>query len=384
MMNKIEGYDYRSKDYISIEYMNEKITAITIQNEIPYEKRCPQILTPGFFDLQINGYGGVDFNNVDITSADIFKITHLLNSKGTLNFVPTIITNTPESISKLIFKIRTAVDTYPECRQSIAGIQLEGPFISREDGPRGAHPLEYVRKPDIALVKKWLVESGGLLKIITLSPEYSEANKVIEFCSQNGIIASIGHTAATKTQIRAAINYGATLSTHLGNGSHTVLPRHDNYIWEQLASEELNCTLIGDGIHLPKSILKCMLQIKKEKAMLISDSSEIAGLPPGYYETHVGGKVLLTKENRLCLVDNTDLLAGSAACLLDEIDFLSKNDILSLYESIVMCSTRPAHFLNRNIELKVGNTANLLAINKLDTGISIQTIIKNGRIIQNN
>lgn len=381
-MGEIEGYHYQTNDYINVKYENGIIKKIALNNQAPKEDRKQQIIAPGFFDIQINGFGGVDFNSLKTTPKDILNITNNLNRKGTLKYLPTIITNTFENILSLLETIKIARETYSECESSIVGVHLEGPFLSREDGPRGAHPLSAICPPDWKMVEAWQKASGNLIKIITLSPEYDTAEEVISYCCQQDIKVSIGHTSANRDQILSAVNAGATLSTHLGNGSHTMLPRHNNYIWNQLASDQLYCSIIGDGIHLPKDVLKCFFAIKQDKAILISDSSEIAGLKPGIYESHIGGVVLLTAENRLCMADNPELLAGSAATLFDEIRYLTTNQINSLKNCLLMATVRPAKFLGYNNDLIAGNSANLIVIEeKINGELGIKKIIKEGTSI---
>src|SRR5690606_31509122 len=110
------------------------------------------------------------------------------------------------------------------------------------------------------------------------------APRFIARAVSSGVVVAIGHTGATSEQIRAAVDSGARLSTHLGNGAHAVLPRHPNYIWDQLACDELWASIIVDGHHLPATVVKCFQRIKgSERLILITDAVSVAGLPPGRY-----------------------------------------------------------------------------------------------------
>ena len=165
---------------------------------------------------------------------------------------------------------------------SILGIHLEGPYISTEDGPRGAHPLEHVREPDWDEFQQWQDIAEGMIRVVTLAPEKEGAYPFIEKLVANDIIVSLGHTDASAEDIRAAVNAGAKLSTHLGNGAHAVIRRHPNYIWEQLAADELHASLIVDGHHLPPTVVKSMMRAKTlNRCILISDATALAGMPPG-------------------------------------------------------------------------------------------------------
>src|SRR5690606_22738190 len=179
---------------------------------------------------------------------------------GITTFCSCLITNSDKVSSKLVAIIAGACNTNPETHRSIAGIHLEGPFLSMEDGPRGAHPKQYIKAPDWELFSHWQKCANGRIKMITMAPEWEGAIAFIKKCVATGVVVAIGHTAATPLQIKQAVEAGATISTHLGNASHQLLPRHENYIWEQLATESLWSTLIADGFHLPVALLKIFLK----------------------------------------------------------------------------------------------------------------------------
>jgi len=186
--------------------------------------------------------------------------------------------------------------------------------LSAEDGPRGAHPRQHIRPPDEAEFARLQEAAGGAIRLITLAPEWPEALAFIERRVAEGVVVALGHTAASAARIRAAVAAGAKLSTHLGNGCHALLPRHDNYLWEQLADDRLLASLIGDGQHLPEAVLRVMLRVKRPgRVILTCDASSLAGLPPGRYaqwgselEVLPGGKVV---------VPGTPFLAGSGVFL---------------------------------------------------------------------
>ena len=267
----------------------------------------------------------------------------------------------------------------------VAGIHLEGPFISREDGARGAHPLSAVRPPDWSLFERWQAAAEGRIKIVTLSPEWSDAPAFIARCRESGVIPAIGHTAATPEQIREAVAAGALLSTHFGNGVHPMLPRHPNYLWEQLAADELWASVIADGFHLPDAVLKTVMRMKGSKAMLVSDSVAIAGMPPGEYDSPIGARVVLTAEGRFHLADDPRLLAGSAQPLLAGIAHLFHSGLATLGEAWAMASTRPLTLLNRPgaAGLKTGEPADLVLFywDEDEDEIDIEQVVKAGKTV---
>lgn len=379
-MMTIQGNSYRDEVAIEISFSEGIIDRISeIQSFIDKEL----ILGPGFTDMQVNGYGGVDYNEIQSDPMKLAKISRLLYQEGVTTHFPTIITNDPEQISKLILQIVFLRKNDELSRMSIEGLHIEGPFISPIDGPRGAHPKEFVRAPDWSLVQKWQNESKGLIKMITLSPEWENITPFIERCVDYGILVSIGHTNATHQQILDAVNAGASLSTHLGNGMHPILARHPNYLWSQLSQDSLGATIIADGFHLPAEVIQVFQQVKKEKLMLISDSVSLAGMPAGNYTLHIGGEVTLTPEGRLHLRSNPSILAGSASNIRRGVSFLINNKLASIPEAWEMASIRPERLLNPGHNLfKAGAIADLILCKMSENGVlQVLKTIKHGRIV---
>ncbi|MFT0139024.1 N-acetylglucosamine-6-phosphate deacetylase, partial [Alcanivoracaceae bacterium MT1] len=270
----VEGIHYKENRGIQITINGGIIEAIK-----PYEVKEPTtFIAPGFVDLQVNGFKGVDFNNLTLSETDIEKAVCFLLEEGVTSFYPTVITNSYENITKLVQIIYEAVKKNEVIRQAIPGIHLEGPFLSPENGPRGAHSIHAIQPPNWNFFKQLNDTVNGFIKIITLSPEWKEAADFINKGVNSGVLVSIGHTNATSEQIRKAVQAGAKLSTHLGNGAHVLLPRHPNYLWDQLAEDSLAATVIADGFHLPPSVLKVFEKVKGDNMIVISDSVALAGL----------------------------------------------------------------------------------------------------------
>ncbi|MDQ0338563.1 N-acetylglucosamine-6-phosphate deacetylase [Caldalkalibacillus uzonensis] len=380
----IEGLHYGTKKKISIHVRKGKIHQIECKGPAEADERTPMpLIGPGLVDLQINGYRQFDFNTVPLSMERMMNFTRSLWREGVTSYCPTIITNSNEAIEEALKVILASCTRDPVMDQAIQGIHLEGPFISPEDGPRGAHPRKHVKAPDWQLFLRWQNIAQGRIKIITLSPEWENAPDFISNCVQYGVKVAIGHTAATPEQIRYAVAAGATMSTHLGNGAHVKLSRHPNYIWEQLAQDDLWCTLIADGFHLPDSVLKVMLRVKGTKAILVSDSVSLSGMPPGVYETHVGGKVVLTPEGKLHLVHDPNLLAGSVQMLLKGMEHMVRLGLVSLKEAWEMCSVRPFQFLNPSgiYGLKIGAPADIILLEEEKGTYRVVKTYKNGELV---
>jgi N-acetylglucosamine-6-phosphate deacetylase len=258
------------------------------------------------------------------------------------SYYATVITNSSDAIEGCVGAIARACQHDEDAAAGIAGIHLEGPFISPEDGPRGAHEKRYVTAPDWKKFQRWQKAAGGRIRLITMSPEWPSSAAFIRRCADSGVTVSVGHTAATVEQIRYAVAAGASMSTHLGNGCHLTLPRHPNYLWEQLAQDALAACVIADGFHLPDAVIKAIMRVKGPNALLVSDAVYLAGLKPGRYTTHIGGKVVLTDDGRLHLAKNPDLLAGSVQMLVRSVEHLIRAGLSDPGEAWEMASTRPA------------------------------------------
>ncbi|MEM6846365.1 MAG: amidohydrolase family protein [Bacteroidota bacterium] len=338
---------------------------------------------PGLIDLQINGIHGVDFNDLSLTPPDLLDITYLLSKQGVTTFFPTLITNADENILYLLNTIKQACEAYPLVDNCIGGIHLEGPFISREDGARGAHPREYVQAPNWDLLQRFQQASGNRIKLITLAPEWDGSVTFIQQCRAAGIRVALGHTLADSEQIELAVKAGATLATHLGNAVPTVLPRHPNLLWDQLAQDDLYASIIADGFHLPNNFIKVVMKVKQERTLLISDATQFCGMPPGEYTTHIGGRVVLESHGRLAINDGSGLLAGATKSLLENVQFLLNEQLTSLSQAWSMASVYPAQFLGKNVPLAVGQLADLVQFSFNREEVKIENVMKGGEWVEN-
>lgn len=318
-------------------------------------------VAPGFIDHQVNGFAGHDVNDARTSPESILQLTQALWATGVTRYCPTIITNHEERIIQSLRAIVTACHEFRKVDAAIPAIHVEGPFISPHDGPRGAHNPECVRPPDWNEFLRWQEAAEGRIGIVTLSPEWPQAIPFIERASKAGVIVSIGHTAAAPNQIRDAVRAGARMSTHLGNGAHLVLPRHPNYIWEQLAADELWAGLIFDGFHLPPAVAKVMVRAKGlERVMLTTDAVAMAGLPAGRYQLN-RIDVELTSYGKIEVVGGGGILAGSALEMPTGIANAMRFAELTLDEAIRLATTQPAVLLGLpDVRVAEGNRADLV------------------------
>jgi N-acetylglucosamine-6-phosphate deacetylase len=357
----IVGRIFGCGDVVQLSIEGGRITAI---DSLPTETGdgYPS-LAPGFFDLQVNGFSGVDFNQPNsLTFNEYQTATEALWSEGCTGFMPTLITNSADFLATRFRELCNIRSQSPRFMASTTGFHLEGPFISPIDGPRGAHDRQFVRAPDLPMFQQLQEAAEHRIRIVTLSPEWDNADAFATAVQSTGVRVSIGHSAASPASIASSAKSGATMVTHFGNGVAQQVARHPNILWEQLACDDLTCSLIADGFHLPSSVLKTVFRAKGERAILVSDSTSLARMPPGDYVTHVGGKVTLTPEGRLHLTKNPALQAGSAQSLRHCVEFLCRQDILSMQEAWRRASTLPAQFMRQPDEsrIRVGALANLV------------------------
>jgi N-acetylglucosamine-6-phosphate deacetylase len=384
----ISGIDYRSGRRVRIEVKEGKIVTkeyIETNDKKAVRAEEQPIIAPGLIDLQINGYNGMDFNTLPLTIEDVSRVTRAILSLGVTSYFPTVITNSDDNICILLRTIAEACRVDRLVQECIPGIHLEGPYISGEDGPRGAHDRSYVQPPNWEQFKRWQDCAEDRIRLITLSPEWDEAETFIRKCVDSGVTVSIGHTAARPEQIHRAIAAGATLSTHLGNGAHLQLPRHPNYIWEQLARDELWASMIADGYHLPDSVLRVIRRVKDERCIIVSDAVALSGMPPGRYHTHIGGDVILTPGGKLHMAANERSLAGSAQMLPSAIEHLLRSQICDVAEAWDMASSRPARLMrlpNLASGIEVGETADFVLFTWNGESLDIQQIYKHGIAVE--
>lgn len=314
-------------------------TVQSVEHLIQSPQGLPYV-APGFIDLQVNGFFGVDYNSPAAPIEEIARSIQVLHATGVTRFLPTVITGTREDMLGALRNLAHAKEVIAE-GPTIEGFHVEGPHICPEDGARGAHPRHCVRPPDIEEYRRWQEATGGKVKIVTVSPEWPQAPAYIEQVVRDGVVISIGHTRANTQQIADAVSAGATMSTHLGNGADSVLPRHPNYIWDQLAEDRLTASFIVDGIHLSNSFLKVALRAKGiEHAVLVTDAVMPAGCKPGPYklgevdvELHADESVRLAGGTRL---------AGSSLRMDRGVSNLMRFAGLSLLEAVTMATRNPA------------------------------------------
>lgn len=359
-MLNLKARRYDTGEPVSIRIEGERIAAVEPAWPEGDVSEWP-FIAPGLFDLQINGYGGTWYGDCDLTPDKVIETLPPYFEHGVTRLFPTLITASTEALTAGFSAIRAACERERWVDRMVAGCHLEGPFISGEDGPRGAHPREHVRPTDWHEFRRLQEASGNRIRLVTLAPEAVGAIEFIRRAVASGVVVAIGHTAATGDQIAAAVDAGARLSTHLGNGSHGMLRRHPNYIWEQLGDSRLHASIIADGHHIPPSVMRTILRTKTTaRTILTCDASGFAGCPPGIYQ-HGSGRVQLLEDGRMVIAGQDQLLAGSGsitdACVTNAMTLGG----VSLEAAIDMAGRIPARLFGlEEIRLARGSRADLV------------------------
>lgn len=374
MSTTITGRDPGTGTPLEVEHSGGRITALRRPGEsgepLPW-------LVPGLVDIQVNGFAGHDVNAARPDPDHLRAITAALAARGVTTWVPTVITGTVEQIHDRLVAIAQAIQSYPEVAGAIPFVHVEGPFLSDQDGPRGVHDLAAIRPIDAAEVASW--SRLAPIGYVTVSPHWPDAPSQIAAIVAGGVRVAVGHTHASGDQIRAAVDAGASLSTHLGNGIFAQLPRHPNPIWTQLADDRLTCGLIGDGHHLPADTFTAMVRaLGPGRAVLVSDAVELAGSAPGRYRTTVGGEVVLTPDGKLAY-PGTGLLAGSAVSLADCLHWVATRTPLGLATAVALATRHPGRVVEQIAPgwtggtgtLRVGQPANLCLLDDRGQLISV-------------
>lgn len=278
----------------------------------------------GFVDLQVNGYAGVDFNASGIDEPTLHQVVERLRQDRVEQILVTIIT---APLAEMIERIRMWVQLLsnsPFAKDLIAGIHVEGPFLSPVTGFVGAHPVDAIRQADLETAKQLFDAGEGNVKMITLAPEQDPNGTVTQWLTDQEIVVAAGHSDATLDQLKQSIDRGLKLFTHLGNACPNTLPRHDNIIQRVLSlGDRLSISFIADGHHIPCFALQNYLRtIPTENVVIVTDAMAAAGMGPGRYQ--LSGQTVEVDESGAAWSADRTHFAGSAATMPDMAKRLSE------------------------------------------------------------
>jgi len=351
---EICGWHYAMREPVCVGWQNDLITSV--------EKADPSLakdlwIAPTLLDLQVNGYGGIDFQQDNLAVEDMLSATHKLRAAGCARFFPTLITDQWPKLTARLGHLRHLRSQSPELQSAIAGWHVEGPFLSTEPGFHGAHnpALMLDPKPEHILELREITENDPLL--LTLSPERPGALAAIELAVSRGIKISLGHTNASSELLRDAVEAGATAFTHLGNGCPRELDRHDNILWRVFETPGLTVSLIPDQIHVSPPLFRlCHRVLGANSIVFTSDAMSAAGMPPGRYK--LGKLELEVGSDQIVRQPGKPLFAGSALRPIDGVFRAAQMLDRSWQEVWTRFSSTPAKLMGLKNDLAVGESAN--------------------------
>ena len=330
-------------------------------------------IIPGFIDVHVHGGGGADTMDGSVEAISSIAQTHC--RYGTTSFLLTTMTMTKECIESSLGAVKEASIKGTKGAQ-ILGIHLEGPFIN--EMMKGAQNGQYIKAPDVALMKDFHKASGGLIKIVTLAPELQGSQELISWLFRNNIIASAGHTNAVYEEIEDAAKSGLAHVTHTFNAMTGLHHRKPGVVGAALAFPELALELIADGIHVHPAVMRIIVNAKgKDQVILITDAIRATGLPPGRYD--LGGQEVIASRTKAMLKDGT--LAGSVLTMNMAVKNMIYKVGVPLEDAICMATYNPAKCIrmeNTKGSIAPGKDADIVT---LDKKFEIQKTIVKGKIV---
>jgi N-acetylglucosamine-6-phosphate deacetylase len=304
------------------------------------------VFGPGLLDLQCNGYAGIDFNHPDTTPEEMAGAIRAMWRDGCAHVLPTLITASADRLTVLLRNLVSALESDADVAASVPGFHLEGPFISPEDGARGAHPLMHVRDVSRKLWREWQRAADGRIVLTTVAPEAAGAIAFIRQLREEKVLPALGHTMADAATISRACEAGALMTTHLGNGCAQLMHRHNNPVLAQLAEDRLAASIIPDGAHLPPEIVRLYRRVKgTERLVLVTDAMSAAGAPSGRYT--IGDLVIEIGPDRIARQPGMPNLAGAAITMRDAVERYITMSGVSLAEAWDAASGRAWDLLRR-------------------------------------
>jgi N-acetylglucosamine-6-phosphate deacetylase len=377
----IEGIHYLTGKPVRLEIIDGIIG--TVKEITTLDDRNKNLfIAPGLIDNQINGYINVDFSGNNLSPHDLITAAKAIWKDGVTSFLPTLVTNSNENLLRNFGILDETIRNDKQLSESIPGFHLEGPYISPDEGFRGAHPPKYIRKPSFDEFMRYQEAAGGRIIQITIAPELEGAMDFISSCSKAGVIVAIGHTNASADQILQAVECGAKLSTHLGNGCANLINRHKNPLWPQLANDQLTPSIIADGHHLTPEEIRVFYKVKgSDNIILTSDVIFLAGMAPGKY-SFLESEVNLTSEG---MIINTELncLAGAFFPLKKGVENIMNFTGCSLTNAINMASGNVARIygLNDRGALTAGKRADIIQFERNRNELMIRKTFLNGKSV---
>ncbi len=339
------------------------------------------LITPGFLDLQVNGFAGIDFNSPGLTAESLDHALETMLRTGVTGCLPTLITAPLDELEERFRALVAAAAGSRYAKSMVVGYHLEGPFLSPLESYCGCHPAECMRPADPDAFDRLQAAADGWIRLVTVAPEVAGAPALIDHLRGQGVAVALGHTAADAAAVADAVSRGARLSTHLGNGTPNMLHKHDNVIAHQLGDDRLMASFIADGYHLQPAVLKCYLRAKGvSRSILVTDAVAAAAAPPGDYRL---GRVPVHRgEEPVVTTPGTSGLAGSALTL----DWAARNILawteFGFDQVFTMARVNPDRLLGQpDSAPSPGRPADLVCWAMTEAGPTVKSVRLGGAVV---
>lgn len=361
----IQGRHYVTGEWIEIQ-CNDGI--ITSTRSCERSSNAPdRWVAPALVDLQVNGYGGIDFQQDNLTVSELLSAARALRDAGCTRWLLTFITDDWRKLLARLRHLKQLRDASLELRHAIAGWHVEGPFLSAEPGFCGAHDPSLMRDPSVDDIRELRDATGTDPLLITLAPERNGAIEAIALATTLGIKVSLGHTNASSHVLSEAISRGAGGFTHLGNGCPRELDRHDNILWRVLDQSDLMVSIIPDGIHVSPALFRLIHRLKASDAIFYTaDAMSAAGAGPGLYR--IGRLEVEVGTDQIVRQPGKTNFAGSALRPVDGVWRAASMLGVPWQETWRRFSETPAQFIGLGSGLEVGQPADLCLLEVSESG----------------
>ena len=304
-------------------------------------------MAPPYVDLQVNGFMGVDFNDPNIQPNAIVTAARHMRQGGVETALATVITGPLDAMCACLSKLADAIDTQPEVAQTIGGLHIEGPFISRVRGYVGAHPPDCVLEDELTALERLLAAGREHVKLVTLAPEADRRGRLTQHLCQRNILVAAGHTDARIEELERSIEAGLSLFTHIGNACPLQVHRHDNILQRALSlADRLKITFIADGWHLPSFVVRNLLRCATfENLAVVSDAIAAAGLGAGEFQ--LGGRRVKVGADRCARSPDGEHFVGAASTMADADAWLAQAVGLDAQQRRGLLYDNPKRWLER-------------------------------------